>query len=75
MQAPEPLDTDIVDFDLGSATNVQSILADEDTGPDFSPETAGLRPMDALTSTFVGNETQVAFQSMILIFSQNWLTI
>ena len=61
VQAPEPLDTDIVDFDLGSATNVQSILADEDTGPDFSPEgTMVLRPMDALTSTFVGNETQVA---------------
>ena len=57
--SPEPLETDIIDFDLGSATNVRSILAEEE-GPDFSPEgTMVMRPMDALTSTFVGNETQV----------------
>ena len=59
--APEPLDTEIIDFDLGSATNVRSVLADEDTGPDFSPEGTMVMPSsDAQSNAFDGNETQVA---------------
>lgn len=55
----KPLETEIIDFDLGSATNVRSVLSEqEETSPDFSPEgTLVMRPADALTSTFVGGET------------------
>ena len=57
---PEPFETDVIDFDLGTPTNVRSVLADDDAGPDFSPEgTMVMRPMDALTSTFAGNEMKV----------------
>lgn len=58
---PEPLQTDAIDFDLGTNTNILSAMDDEDSGPDFSPEgTMVTRSLDALTSTFVGNEMQLA---------------
>lgn len=55
--ASSPLETEIVDFDLGTTTNLRSVLNElEEESPDFSPDgTMVMRPMDAMTSTFVGN--------------------
>jgi pilus assembly protein FimV len=59
--ASDPLDTDIIDFDLGSGASIQAISADEDNGPDFSPEGTMVMPsVDKQGIEFDSNETQVA---------------
>jgi pilus assembly protein FimV len=59
---PTSLETEIIDFDLGTVTNVGAILAESESEPsDFSPDDAlVMRAIDPMTSTFVGNETLVA---------------
>lgn len=59
---PNSLETEIIDFDLGTVTNVGAILAESESEPsDFSPDDAlVMRAIDPMTSTFVGNETLVA---------------
>jgi len=57
------LDSEIIDFDIGAATNVGGESKEPDlvVSPDFSPAGTLVMPdLDGLTSTFVGNETSVS---------------
>jgi pilus assembly protein FimV len=65
----DQLDSEIIDFDIGTTTNVGSISFEPESSsspPEFSPAGTMLMPnLDSMTSTFVGHEALVASEDLI----------